>query len=98
MLALHGFRSLFDLQLFRHVIQIDGQDLAHALLLHGGVVASSASLVPASRPELTLSAAPPFPTETASLGFGGSPGAASPCSLDLQLFRHVIQIDGQDLA
>ena len=40
------------------------------------------------RRKLTLSAAPPFPTETASLGFGGSPVGGGNKNSCFAFFRH----------
>ena len=50
-----------DFQLLGHVVQIDGQDLAHALFLHGGVVPKSALLRSRLRRKLR-----PLPCSSAS--------------------------------
>ena len=89
--------ALLDMQFLRHVIQVDRQDLAHALFLHGGVGEKSAPSVPAFWREIRPLPSASFSAAPIPLGCVGTPGRHH-ALLDMQFLRHVIQVDRQDLA
>ena len=89
---------LLDFQFLRHIIQIDGQNFADALLLHI-VVAKSAKLrfrlAAKTAPAPLLLLFPPLPLRRVT---AGALLRRHHALFDLQFLGHIVQIDGQYLA